>query len=74
MNNNHWRESCFSSSLAEESVLDARSGVLLYGCVQKEQAVRKQKKVDTETILLTAVWAKLPVLLDDHKGRQMLAP
>lgn len=31
-------------------------------------------KLTLETILLTAVWAKLPVLSDDRVGCQMLAP
>ncbi len=31
-------------------------------------------KLTLETILLTAAWAKLPGLLDDHVGCQMPAP
>lgn len=42
-------------------------------CRGKRQSGSKGKST-LETILLTAVWAKLPVLLDDHVGCQMPVP
>lgn len=43
-------------------------------CAEGADSQKAKGKLTLETILLTAPWAKLPVLSDDHVGCQMRAP